>query len=252
MGEKGEPQLESVGLLDGLAGWGVGGWHAVTLGRDGYARMSLEGVLLPCRHRIVTVRLHPCFMDGLFLFLGSVTRPMNVEEWGSGPLACPPSSCGVLVVDDDDVVRDLIVALLRTYGVVHVSACSTSAEAFVACAAGGVDVLLVDRHLGGLDGIVLMERLRRVSPDGGPLMLLLTGDDDPLLARRALAAGAWDVVIKPVDPRGLAMRIDCLLRLHVRQQGTARVRDDAEANDPCEEIHEVGSVPCATPQTTSR
>jgi len=178
----------------------------------------------------------------------SATRPRNLgeEECTS---ARPPLTCEVLVVDDDDVVRALIVTLLRRAGVVNVSACSTPPEAFAACKTGVVDVLLVDRHLGSHDGIALMDRVRRTAPRGGPLMVMLTGDDDPLAARRALAVGASSVVTKPVDPGRLALQIDCLLRFHTRDGWVGVVRGAGEANDPCEQIHETGSVSCATTQT---
>ncbi len=128
------------------------------------------------------------------------------------------ADCHVLVVDDDAVMRRLVVTLLRALGMAHVSACRCGTEAVAACTSGGVDVALVDRHLAGEDGVDLIERIGRMAPEGGPVMLMLTGDDHPQVARRALAAGAWDVLVKPFDPEVLVRRIDCLLRLQRRRE----------------------------------
>ena len=129
------------------------------------------------------------------------------------------ADCHVLVVDDDAVMRRLVVTLLRALGMAHVSACRCGTEALAACTSGSVDVALVDRHLAGEDGVDLIERIGRMAPEGGPVMLMLTGDDHPQVVRRALAAGAWDVLVKPFDPEVLFRRINCLLRLRRRREG---------------------------------
>jgi DNA-binding NtrC family response regulator len=58
-----------------------------------------------------------------------------------------------------------------------------------------LDVALVDIHLGDMDGLQLLERLRAQDPDIG--VIILTGDTDIPTAVRAIKMGAIDYLTKP-------------------------------------------------------
>lgn len=101
----------------------------------------------------------------------------------------------VHVVDDDEAVRRSLAMLLEAMNMRV--ATYPSAEALLAIAAGGLEpgCILVDVRMRGMDGISLIEALRR---QGVTLpMVVVTGHADVPLAVRAMRAGALDFVEKP-------------------------------------------------------
>ena len=133
----------------------------------------------------------------------------------------------VLLVDDDDAVRDALSWLFEGNGF-RVRAFE-SGEAVLACpevvAAAGC--LVLDMRLSGISGLVLFERLTA----GGrcPPVLFLTGHADVPLAVAALKMGAADFLEKPFDDEVLLARVgDCLQRDSERRNARAgRERVDA-------------------------
>lgn len=103
----------------------------------------------------------------------------------------------VHVVDDDDAVRRSLAMLLDSAG--HTTHTYPSAEALLHAAreTGGLAIgcLILDVRMPGLDGISLIEALRR----GGVTLpvVVVTGHGDIPLAVRAMRAGAMDFVEKP-------------------------------------------------------
>ncbi|MCO5170514.1 MAG: response regulator [Planctomycetes bacterium] len=97
-----------------------------------------------------------------------------------------------LVVDDEELLRDLLSELLSGAGwAVHVAA--DAAAALGRLAEGRFDVALVDLHLGGpVDGVRLCRDLREAQR--GLAVLLMSGEVDPAAAA---AAGAQGFVGKP-------------------------------------------------------
>ena len=74
------------------------------------------------------------------------------------------------------------------------------------------DLVITDLDMPVLDGIGLIERLRSHLPRETCLpILMLTGSSDPNVKRRALLAGATDILFKPFDASEIQMRIRNLL-----------------------------------------
>ena len=92
----------------------------------------------------------------------------------------------VLLVDDHPVVRSGLAALLATEPGVTVVGAAASAEAALRLAAElRPDVVLCDLRLGdGPDGVAVTEALRR-TPDGPPVLILTTYDNDSDIVRPA-------------------------------------------------------------------
>lgn len=104
----------------------------------------------------------------------------------------------VLVVEDDAGVREMVTAHLRKKGYEPVGA--SSAEAVLERIRGGdlsYDVALTDVHLPGMSGVELNRLLLATSPLSP--ILVITGDDDAELARRALQDGAAGYLLKPFE-----------------------------------------------------
>jgi signal transduction histidine kinase/CheY-like chemotaxis protein len=109
----------------------------------------------------------------------------------------------VLVVDDEETIRDGLCMLLQEWGYDAVGADSIAeAEDALARLDAPPDLILSDLHLGeGPDGIAGIETLRRVC--GGDIpAVLVTGDTSASEIRRATESG-HAVLLKPVQPRKL-------------------------------------------------
>ena len=106
----------------------------------------------------------------------------------------------VLVVDDDETVRETLVDFFESQGYVVRSAAAATA-ARQAAAEHSPDVALVDLRLPDADGLRLLEALRADHPHVA--VILLTGHGDVATAVRAMREGAADFLEKPVDLRAL-------------------------------------------------
>jgi len=115
----------------------------------------------------------------------------------------------VLVVEDHDDARELIVGVLEGEGATVLSA-STAQEAIDRATAVRPDVLVTDLSLPSQDGYELLRRLRQMMPQIPALALTAYAratDRD-----RVLAAGFQKHVVKPVDPQELLQSIAGLLQ----------------------------------------
>ncbi len=111
------------------------------------------------------------------------------------PDARRPATPRVLVVDDDEAVRDSLVSLLEAGGMAA-EARTSSADLQARGIPDGTGCLLLDVRLGEADdGIDLMAALKR---DGlGVPVIIITGHGDVPLAVRAMRDGAHNFIEKP-------------------------------------------------------
>jgi len=117
----------------------------------------------------------------------------------------------VLVVDDEEAIREGLRALLQEWGY-HVMTASdgVQAERAVASLEGHVDLVLSDLHLGdGPDGAEVIENIRRLCGREVPAVLV-TGETARDEVSRVAAAGD-PVLFKPVQPRRLYEVLKSLL-----------------------------------------
>jgi CheY-like chemotaxis protein len=118
-----------------------------------------------------------------------------------------------LCVDNDPAILDGMRALLGRWGV-HVDTATGLEAALVAARAQRPDVLLVDYHLQEtLDGLAVLDILRRELAPRSPPGALLTADGSDELARRARTEG-FPLLQKPVRPAALRALLAALARRH--------------------------------------
>jgi two-component system, OmpR family, response regulator len=115
----------------------------------------------------------------------------------------------LLLIEDDRETADEIVAELREHGF-EVDWAATGIEGLDKARDGGMDVMVVDRLLPGMDGLTIVEALRREAVRTPVLVLsALSAVDDRV---RGLRAGGDDYLTKPFDIIELMARIEALLR----------------------------------------
>jgi two-component system response regulator RegX3 len=115
----------------------------------------------------------------------------------------------ILVVEDDPVLRDGLVDLLRSAG----HTVDMVADGVTATKRGmdpDLDLVVLDVMLPKLDGIEVCHRLRKARPDLPILMLTAKGSEEDKV--RGLKVGADDYVTKPFGARELLARIAALAR----------------------------------------
>jgi DNA-binding NtrC family response regulator len=107
----------------------------------------------------------------------------------------------LLVIDDDPHVRAALALVLEDGGVT-VTLAATAAEGAAAFSAGRPDAVLCDVRLPDASGLDLLARLRELDP--AVPVVLMTGHGTAETAIEAMRRGAFDYVLKPVDPDALA------------------------------------------------
>ena len=115
----------------------------------------------------------------------------------------------VLVVDDDPIVRDVLLRYLLRDGISAEAAVDGSA-ALAAYEARRPDLVVLDLMLPRVDGAEVFRRIRASDPRSAVLMLTARGRETDRIV--GLEAGADDYVSKPFSPREIVARIRSILR----------------------------------------
>lgn len=117
----------------------------------------------------------------------------------------------ILIVDDDELIRDLCLEIFRPEGVsVRVAASGQEAIAMVKQSVPAL--LIVDVSLPDQDGIALLEAAQII--DTRIIGVVMTGAPTVDLAVRAMKAGATDFLMKPIQNDVVLMTARRLLELH--------------------------------------
>jgi DNA-binding response OmpR family regulator len=130
----------------------------------------------------------------------------------------------VLVVDDEPIVRDVVVRYLRQDGLATLEA-GDGDDARALIEARRPDLVVLDVMLPGTDGLELCRWIRSRS-DVPVILLTARGEEADRIV--GLELGADDYVTKPFSPRELAVRVRTVLR---RSNGTTPPRDRLEFGD---------------------
>lgn len=106
----------------------------------------------------------------------------------------------ILIVEDDDVSRQVAVEIVRRAGW-QVRMARNGAEGLEAARSADFQVVLMDLHMPGMDGVEVLQRIRSL-PDPSRAqvpVILLSADVTPRGRDRAMEAGANAYLTKPFD-----------------------------------------------------
>src|SRR5918999_6481564 len=115
----------------------------------------------------------------------------------------------ILVVDDDQRLRDLLVRYLGGEGY-EVKAVPDAGGMDKQLARERYDLVVLDLMLPGEDGLAICRRLR--TQEAAPAIIMLTAKGDEVERIVGLEMGADDYLPKPFNPRELLARINAVLR----------------------------------------
>lgn len=137
----------------------------------------------------------------------------------------------ILVIDDDDRIRDLLARYLTEQGFV-VATTPGAAEARSALEMFSFDALVVDVMMPGETGLEFTRSLRDRN-DIPVLLLTALGETDDRIT--GLESGADDYLPKPFEPRELVLRLQAILRRRPQLQAMQKpVRIGRWVYDPAE------------------
>ena len=116
----------------------------------------------------------------------------------------------LLVVDDEETIRVLLVRLLEDAGYSDILTASSGEEARRLLATKTVDLVLTDMQMPTTSGLELLDYMYDALP--GIPTLMVTGVDDASLAEMALARGAYGYIIKPLRKSEVVIGVSNALR----------------------------------------
>jgi len=132
------------------------------------------------------------------------------------------SSFNILVVEDEDAIREMLMMVLEQAGFMPISAADAE-EAQKALDENLPDLILLDWMLPGISGVEWARRLKKepIYRDIPIILLTARGEEEDKV--RGLEIGADDYVTKPFSPKELVARIRAVLRRSGKIQGQAQI-----------------------------
>lgn len=119
------------------------------------------------------------------------------------------SGCGsVLVVDDEPIIRDLLVGIVRREGF-QVAAAANGKDALAIMERQKVSLVITDLMMPEMDGMELLVEVKEKYP--GTPVVLVTGKRSKAARGNAMAAQADGYIIKPFKNLEIAQKIESLV-----------------------------------------
>ena len=100
----------------------------------------------------------------------------------------------ILVIDDEEIMREILEALLRREGY-EVRLASSGAEGLDLVRSVPIDAAVVDVMMPGMDGLTVLDEVKKIDEDIAVIMITAFASVDTAVA--AMKRGAFDYVTKP-------------------------------------------------------
>jgi DNA-binding NtrC family response regulator len=118
----------------------------------------------------------------------------------------------VLVIDDDPILLDTLVSMLRLrLPHVDIETADSALGALERIRSSDFTAIICDAHQPRIEGVGFVRAVRKVQPDWPVLLLLEKKDED--LFRQAMNAGAYDVLVNPVEESALEFAVQRALEV---------------------------------------
>lgn len=132
------------------------------------------------------------------------------------------SSFKILVVEDEDAIREMLMMVLEQAGFVPIAAADAE-DAQKVLDDNLPDLILLDWMLPGISGVEWARRLKKepIYRDIPIILLTARGEEEDKV--RGLEIGADDYMSKPFSPKELVARIRAVLRRSGKIQGQAQI-----------------------------
>jgi DNA-binding NtrC family response regulator len=131
----------------------------------------------------------------------------------------------ILIVDDEADLRQLLRRSLAPDLGCEVETAASGEEALLKLSARPFDLVLADIKMPGMDGLELLEIIKRKRPGQTVVMMTAFGQVDT--AVRAMKSGAHDFITKPFEHEALVVRLEKAL------ERAALIRENQRLQDAC-------------------
>jgi len=121
----------------------------------------------------------------------------------------------VLVVDDEDAVRDVFVELLKKEKYVPKQA-SNGEDALVLIEKEAFDIILLDIKLPGMSGLDVLKKIRETKPDLAVIMITGFAYDDELIAK-SKEYGCCGYIVKNMSPSKIITSFKSIVKKEVKK-----------------------------------
>jgi DNA-binding NtrC family response regulator len=111
----------------------------------------------------------------------------------------------ILVVDDDEIVREVIISLLSSEGYAVRSA-KDGLDAIEILNKENINLVITDLRMPGADGIEVLKEAIKMDPDRAVIILTAYGTLDTAL--KAIREGAYDYMTKPFKMEEMIIRVN--------------------------------------------
>jgi len=129
----------------------------------------------------------------------------------------------VLIIDDNETMREGMAATVRRMGHEVVTAAS-GADGLALLRKQGADFVITDLKMEGVGGLEVLEAVKRI--DASCPTLIVTAFGTVETAVEAMRLGAMDFLQKPFAPEVLRLKVESALEM--RREKVARQRAEAE------------------------
>jgi putative two-component system response regulator len=117
----------------------------------------------------------------------------------------------VAIIDDNATNLKVYVNVVSHIPGIATKTFQSSAEGLAWCRDNEPDLLVLDYHMPPPDGIAFIEEYRKLRPSAQTPIVMITGEQDREIRRKALDIGASDFLSKPADPVEFLARVRNLL-----------------------------------------
>jgi two-component system, chemotaxis family, chemotaxis protein CheY len=137
------------------------------------------------------------------------SAPPQARTTAAGGLVSP-EQLKVLVVEDDEMMHRLIGRALAGLGFQQVLAAHDGAAGLAAAARERPDIIISDYRMPGMDGLAMVEAVRRDATLDHSVIIMLSAADDQQVVEQARDLGADTFIVKPFARADLKRLIDTL------------------------------------------
>ena len=118
----------------------------------------------------------------------------------------------VLIVDDNEHMRQILLAMLRSLGCQQVREARDGAEALEMLQGFAADLAIIDFRMQPMDGLALAKRLRSAESTCRNIpIMMLTGHSEASRVAEARDAGVNEFLAKPLSPSLLVKRLNSVI-----------------------------------------
>ena len=132
----------------------------------------------------------------------------------------------ILVVDDEESNRELLKALLESFG--HEVVIAENGNEALAKLTSDIDLVLLDVMMPGMDGFEVAQRIRVETQAQELPIIMVTALTERADRLRAVEAGANDFIAKPINRTELQVRTASLLKMKEIQDTVKRYQEELE------------------------